>query len=102
MSSSRHTCGVLLIERYWLSQRNRCFGTANLLEEIVDGLALRVDDGRPSVFEWLEGPLLVRDGCKGLRTGAAEDEARSKGETKSYLAEGTLAPGIVPPAQVLG
>lgn len=52
--------GSMLIERYRLSRRNRCLGMAYLLEEIIHGLALRVDDGRPSVFEWLRGPLLVR------------------------------------------
>jgi len=48
------------IERYRLNRRrNRCFGMTNVLEEIVHGLALRVDDGRPSVFERLRESLLV-------------------------------------------
>jgi hypothetical protein len=52
--------GTGLIERDRLSRRNRCFGMANLLKEIVHRLALRVDYGCPSIFEWLRGPLLVR------------------------------------------
>jgi hypothetical protein len=43
-----HRAGIhaMLIERYRLSRRNRCFGMVKLLEEIVHGLAQRVDDGR--------------------------------------------------------
>jgi hypothetical protein len=85
-----YTCGVLLIERYRLSRQNR-----NALEEIVHGLALKVDGGRPSVFEWLRGPLLVSKGCTGFRTGAAEDEARaSKGETSRIWLRGPLHLGL--------
>jgi hypothetical protein len=94
-----YTCGVLLIERYRLSRRNR-----NPLEEIIYGLALRVDGGRPSVFEWLRGPLLVRDGCTLYRLPNRGGRGRSqsiKRRDESYLAEGTLAPGIVLLAQVL-
>jgi hypothetical protein len=52
---------TLIERRQWLNRRRSwCFGMANSLE-IVHGLALRVDGRRrPSVFEWLRWPLLVR------------------------------------------
>jgi hypothetical protein len=39
---------------------DRCFRIAKLLEKIVHRLALRVEDGRPSILKQLRGSLRMR------------------------------------------